>query len=912
MKKLLFISLLLISSLAYGQNDVTRTSPVGNNPATTSTYNKQSVRDANLTAVLNLRIPVYSSFSIRNAKDSIGYVMYNTSISRMGVYKGSGQWDTLSTTSGSALINYYTKTQSDARYPLLNGTGATGTWGIGITGNASTVTNGVYTTTFNSLGDARYPLLSGGYSNPSWITSLAWSKITFTPTTLSGYGILDAGTVTNVSALTLGTTGTDLSSSVATGTTTPVITLNVPTASATNRGALSSADWTTFNNKASTASLANYVLKAGDTMTGTLNGTTVALTPTSTNYGLVINRSGSNASPISINDAGGSSNASIEISNTANTNSGGVESIFSGTSQVGTGFRVTGNASYSGSPFTYIKNGSTLFSVGNTGIITGQGVSFTTGSFSSTITAADISGNNYLFNNNNLNTIGSSAGNKPANIYSYGFNLSGATSGMISILGQAAAGTYNFNLPTTAGTSGQVLTSGGGVGSPMTWTTPTTGTVTAIGVTTANGVSGTSSGGSTPNLTISLGAITPSSVTASGTVTGSNLSGTNTGDQTITLTGAVTGSGTGLFATTIPDGSITNTKLTASTISGISLGSNLPTLTFGTYLTGTSYNGSTATSLGVTASTIGGASSLVATDGSSNITGSAYIANGSSIFTATNQAAAAVYGTLANTSGSLLYGVYNSAGTGFGSTVISGMTANATGFGTTTATPVQIFTNGVVRQTIGSTGATTYTGALTASNLSGTNTGDQTITLTGAVTGSGTSSFTTTLGSFSSANLATALLDETGSGSAVFATSPSFTTPTIGVATGTSLSLSGNISAGNIASGNYTPTGTNVQNFPTFTTRNFNYLRVGNTVFCAGTVLIDPTSTGIESELALTLPIASNFTTGVQLNGSAVSHEGGLPYVVYSDTVNDRAVVYGFPSNAAAQTWQISFSYEIL
>jgi len=59
------------------------------------------------------------------------------------------------------------------------------------------------------------------------------------------------GTVTSVAALTLGTTGTDVSSSVANSTTTPVITLNIPTASATNRGALSSADWTTFNNKES-------------------------------------------------------------------------------------------------------------------------------------------------------------------------------------------------------------------------------------------------------------------------------------------------------------------------------------------------------------------------------------------------------------------------------------------------------------------------------------------------------------------------------------------------------------------------------------------------------------------------------------------------------------------------------------
>lgn len=66
----------------------------------------------------------------------------------------------------------------------------------------------------------------------------------------SGY-TSNTGTVTSVSALTLGTTGTDVSSSVATGTTTPVITLNLPSSSATNRGLLTAADWTTFNGKGS-------------------------------------------------------------------------------------------------------------------------------------------------------------------------------------------------------------------------------------------------------------------------------------------------------------------------------------------------------------------------------------------------------------------------------------------------------------------------------------------------------------------------------------------------------------------------------------------------------------------------------------------------------------------------------------
>ena len=85
------------------------------------------------------------------------------------------------------------------------------------------------------------------------------SGITLTTTGTTADGIITiastgggSGTVTNVSALTLGTTGTDLSSTVANSTTTPVITLNVPNASAANRGALTSTDWSTFNGKQAT------------------------------------------------------------------------------------------------------------------------------------------------------------------------------------------------------------------------------------------------------------------------------------------------------------------------------------------------------------------------------------------------------------------------------------------------------------------------------------------------------------------------------------------------------------------------------------------------------------------------------------------------------------------------------------
>jgi hypothetical protein len=122
-----------------------------------------------------------------------------------------------------------TNTAPDQTVSIASGTGisATGTY------PAFTVTN--------TAPDQTVALTAGtGIS-----TSGTYPNFTITNTSPSS-----GGTVTSVAALTLGTTGTDLSSTVANGTTTPVITLQVPTASAVNRGALSAADWTTFNGKA--------------------------------------------------------------------------------------------------------------------------------------------------------------------------------------------------------------------------------------------------------------------------------------------------------------------------------------------------------------------------------------------------------------------------------------------------------------------------------------------------------------------------------------------------------------------------------------------------------------------------------------------------------------------------------------
>ena len=90
--------------------------------------------------------------------------------------------------------------------------------------------------------------------------------------TIALVGGSGVGSVTSVAALTLGTSGTDLSSTVANSTTTPVITLNVPTASATNRGALSSADWASFNSKQNAITLTTTGTSGAATLVGaTLN-----------------------------------------------------------------------------------------------------------------------------------------------------------------------------------------------------------------------------------------------------------------------------------------------------------------------------------------------------------------------------------------------------------------------------------------------------------------------------------------------------------------------------------------------------------------------------------------------------------------------------------------------------------------
>lgn len=260
----------------------------------------------------------------------------------------------------------------------------------------------------------------------------------------------------------------------------------------------------------------------------------------------------------------------------------------------------------------------------------------------------------------------------------------------------------------TAGNANNVLTINS-TGTAATWQPGGgSGTVTGVSVISNNGISSTVTSSTTsPLITLGLGAITPTSVnTGSGAITstgvisagsinstgiikgsniatGATVSGSNTGDQTITLTGDVTGSGTGSFAATIGPNKVTYSKMQAMTSnkllgSGAS-GTAVSEITLGT---GLSFTGTTLNATG---------------GGTGTVTG------------------------------------------------ISVVSANGiSGSATSSATPAITLSLGDITPT--SVAATGYINGTNVIGTA-VNSGDQTITLTGDVTGSGKGTFPASIGS---------------------------------------------------------------------------------------------------------------------------------------------------------------------
>ena len=326
---------------------------------------------------------------------------------------------------------------------------------------------------------------------------------------------------------------------------------------------------------------------------------------------------------------------------------------------------------------------------------------------------------------------------------------------------------FNALAPSQATHAGEVLITDG---ANTSWAAfPGAGSVTSVSATGSNGVTASvATPTTTPSISIGLGAITPTSVAASGTVTGSNITGTatgsNTGDQTISLSGDVTGTGTSgittvLSNTTVSAGAYTLSSITVDAKGRItSASSGSPqTITLTGDVTG-SGTGSFATALAASGVSAGTYNNVSVTAKGIVYAGSnvAYI-TGNQTITVTGDVSGsgttAIGLTLANTSVST--GTYNfttltvdakgritAASSGSPVTSVSVVTANGISgsVANSTTTPAITLTLGAITP-----GSVAATGTVTGSNLSGNNTGDQTITLTGGVTGSGNGSFAATV-----------------------------------------------------------------------------------------------------------------------------------------------------------------------
>jgi hypothetical protein len=201
------------------------------------------------------------------------------------------------------------------------------------------------------------------------------------------------------------------------------------------------------------------------------------------------------------------------------------------------------------------------------------------------------------------------------------------------------------------------------------------------------------------------------------------LTGTNSGDQTITLTGDVTGSGSGSFAATIASNAIGSAEITDGTVAladmaNMATSSLIYRKTAGTGAPEVNTLATLKTDLGLTGTNSGDQTITLTGD----VTGS-----GTGSFAATIAADAVG-------AAEIVAGGVGTSEIADGSVALADMANMAT-------------SSLIYRKTAGSGAPEVNTLATlkTDLGLTGTNSGDQTITLTGDVTGSGTGSFAATI-----------------------------------------------------------------------------------------------------------------------------------------------------------------------
>ena len=411
----------------------------------------------------------------------------------LGVAIGSNvqAWDAqlddiagLATTDSNIIVgngtNWVAESGATARtslgVPANDGTGATGTWSISISGNAATVTNGVYTT--------------GSYADPAWITSLDDGKVLPSMTGNSGEYLTTDGTNSSWAAvpspnngtLSLATSGNGLSGSATftanqAGTSSFTVTSNATNANTASTIVARDASGN-FNAGTITAALSGNATTSTTSSSTTGNAATATVLQTARTIGGVSFNGSANINLPGVNTAGNQSTtgnaASATVLQTARTING---VSFNGSANI----TVTANT-----PNTLTLGSYLTGSNFNGSAATTWAVDATSTATASKIVARD--NNGYIFG-----AYFNSAGT---------FSTTGAASGMARFTGTNGSDTYGRSYTSAAAAaalSGQTMNIAGSS------TSCTGNAATATVLQTARTINGTSFNGSA-NITITAAA----------------------------------------------------------------------------------------------------------------------------------------------------------------------------------------------------------------------------------------------------------------------------------------------------------------------------------------------------------------------------------------------------------------------
>lgn len=169
-------------------------------------------------------------------------------------------------------------------------------------------------------------LSSGSYSNPTWVSNLAWSKITGTPTTISGYSISDGVTTTSLTTtLSSYATISSLTSGLATKQDTLVSGTNIKTVNSTT------------------------LLGSGNLSVGTV--TSIGLSSTDLNVsGSPVTTSGSITANLTTTGISAGTYGTLTVDTKGRASAGKRQETYSGTTNASGQYTITFGTAYSAAP----------------------------------------------------------------------------------------------------------------------------------------------------------------------------------------------------------------------------------------------------------------------------------------------------------------------------------------------------------------------------------------------------------------------------------------------------------------------------------------------------------------------------------------------------------------------------------